>query len=148
MFIMIKTVLNRGGGWRSEDSWLLTASLTLLKWVQATILTPNGAVVVVIVWELDYNYLCNQCLSPLKLWVRDVLNTTLCDIGCHWLVTGRWFSLGTPVSSTNKTDRHDIAEILLKVALNIINPNPTSSVEVPTYLPITNDKIDQFLITV
>jgi hypothetical protein len=31
---------------------------------------------------------------------------------------GRWFSLGTPVSSTNKTDRHNIAEILLKVALN------------------------------
>jgi hypothetical protein len=25
-----------------------------------------------------------------------------------------------PVSSTNKTDRHDIAEILLKVALNTI----------------------------
>ena len=31
-----------------------------------------------------------------------------------------WFSLGTSVSSTNKTDRHDITEILLKVALNII----------------------------
>jgi hypothetical protein len=31
---------------------------------------------------------------------------------------------GTPVSSTNKTDRHDITEILLKVALNTINPNP------------------------
>jgi hypothetical protein len=31
------------------------------------------------------------------------------------------FSPGTLVSSTNKTDRHDIAEILLKVALNIIN---------------------------
>ena len=30
----------------------------------------------------------------------------------------RWFSLGTPVSSTNKTHRHDITEILLKVALN------------------------------
>ena len=30
------------------------------------------------------------------------------------------FSAGTPVSSTNKTDRHDIAEILLKVALNTI----------------------------
>jgi hypothetical protein len=28
---------------------------------------------------------------------------------------------GTPLSSTNKTDRHDIAEILLKVALNTIN---------------------------
>jgi len=29
--------------------------------------------------------------------------------------------VGTPVSSTNKTDRHDITEILLKVALNTIN---------------------------
>jgi hypothetical protein len=27
---------------------------------------------------------------------------------------------GTPVSSTNKTHRHDIAEIVLKVALNTI----------------------------
>jgi hypothetical protein len=29
------------------------------------------------------------------------------------------FFPGTPVSSTNKTDRHDITEILLKVALNV-----------------------------
>jgi hypothetical protein len=36
-------------------------------------------------------------------------------------MTGRWFSPGTPVSSTNKTDRHDIAEILLKMALKTIN---------------------------
>jgi hypothetical protein len=34
------------------------------------------------------------------------------------MVTGWWFSLGTAVSSTNKTDCHDITEILLKVALN------------------------------
>jgi hypothetical protein len=34
---------------------------------------------------------------------------------------GRWFSPGTPVSSSNKTDRHDITEILLKVALSTIN---------------------------
>jgi hypothetical protein len=33
---------------------------------------------------------------------------------------GRWFSPGPPVSSINKTDRHDVAEILLKVALNTI----------------------------
>ena len=32
------------------------------------------------------------------------------------------FSPGTPVSSTNETDRLDIAEILLKVALSTINP--------------------------
>ena len=35
-------------------------------------------------------------------------------------MTGRWFSPGPPVFSTNKTDRHDITEILLKVALNTI----------------------------
>ena len=34
--------------------------------------------------------------------------------------TGRWFSSGNPVSSTNKMDGHDIVEILLKVALNTI----------------------------
>jgi hypothetical protein len=33
------------------------------------------------------------------------------------LVHGRWFSPGTPASSTTKTGRHDIAEILLKVVL-------------------------------
>ena len=35
-------------------------------------------------------------------------------------LTGLWFSLGLPVSSTNKTDRHDIlvTEILLKMPLN------------------------------
>jgi hypothetical protein len=37
------------------------------------------------------------------------------------LAHGRWFSLGTPASSTTKDGRHDIAEILLKVALNTKN---------------------------
>jgi hypothetical protein len=32
-----------------------------------------------------------------------------------------WFSPGTPASSMTKTGRHDIAEILLKVALNTKN---------------------------
>jgi len=34
------------------------------------------------------------------------------------LAHDRWFSPGTPASSTTKTGRHDIAEIYLKVALN------------------------------
>jgi hypothetical protein len=46
--------------------------------------------------------------------------STLCDKVYQWLATSRWFSPGPPVSSTNKTDRHDITEILLKVALNTI----------------------------
>ena len=73
-----------------------------------------------------YECLCNQCLSPLKLWVwillrRGVLDTTLCNKVWQWLAAGRWFSPGTLVSFTNKTDHHDITEILLKVVLNTIN---------------------------
>jgi hypothetical protein len=36
---------------------------------------------------------------------------------------GRWFSQETPASSTTKTGRNDIAEILLKVALSTKNQN-------------------------
>jgi len=63
-------------------------------------------------------------------WVR----TRLCKLekGCTRLATasdkvyqllvhGRWFSPGTSASSTTKTGRNDIADILLKVALNTIN---------------------------
>ena len=52
-----------------------------------------------------YNYLWNQCLWCCEFESRS----------------GR----GPPVSSTNKTDRHDMTEILLKVALNTIKQNKT-----------------------
>jgi len=63
-------------------------------------------------------------ISAYHHWVRISIRarcTSLCDKVCQWLATGRWFSLGTPVSSTNNTDRHDITEILFKMALNTIN---------------------------
>jgi hypothetical protein len=47
------------------------------------------------------------------------------DKVCQLLATGRWFSPNPPVSSTNKTDRDDIAEILLKVALSTIKQTNT-----------------------
>jgi hypothetical protein len=59
------------------------------------------------------------------LWVRPPLrerSTTLFDKVCEWLAASRWFSPGPPVSSNNKTDRHYILEILLKVALTTIQP--------------------------
>ena len=64
-------------------------------------------------------------IAPLSYIIRilprgGALDTTLCDKNCQWLADGWWFSRGTLVSSTNKTDHHDIAEILLKVALNTI----------------------------
>ena len=74
----------------------------------------------------------NNLYKPITntAWVR----TRLCKLqkGCTRLVAaddkvyqllahGRWFSTGTPASSTTITGRHDIAEILLKVALSTIN---------------------------
>jgi len=44
-----------------------------------------------------------SCEFESRSW-RGLLSTTWCDKVCQWLSTGRWFSLGTPVSSTNKTD--------------------------------------------
>ena len=60
-----------------------------------------------------YNYLCNQCLSPLMLWLRISIRarcTTKCCKVSQWLATGRWLS--PPIKLT--------ASILLKVALNTI----------------------------
>ena len=64
------------------------------------------------------------------VWVR----ARLCKLqkGCNRLAAASdkvyqllaydmWFSPGTPASSTIKAGRHDIAEILLKVALCTIN---------------------------
>ena len=75
-----------------------------------------------------YNYICDQCLSPLVLWVKISIRarcTTLWFKVCQWLATGLWFSPGPPVSTTNKTDHHDITKILLKVALNTIKQTNT-----------------------
>ena len=44
--------------------------------------------------------------------------TSASDKVYQLLAHGRWFFPDTPASSTTKTGRHDIAEILLKVALN------------------------------
>ena len=70
-----------------------------------------------------YNYICNQYLSPLMLWVRISIRAwckTLCDKNCQWLATSRWLSPGRPVSSTNIIEYHNITEMFLTVALNTI----------------------------
>jgi hypothetical protein len=62
------------------------------------------------------------CEFEPRSW-RGVFDTTLCDKICQRLATGQWLSPSTLVSSTNKTDGHDITEILLKVALKVLDPN-------------------------
>jgi hypothetical protein len=79
-----------------------------------------------------YHFIC--CNQTNILSYKPITNTAwvrarLCKLqkGCtrlaaasdkiyQLLAHGRWFSPGTPASSTTKTGRHDIAEILLKVA--------------------------------
>jgi hypothetical protein len=56
--------------------------------------------------------------EPSSWW--GVLDRTFYDQVCQWLAEGRWFSSDIPLSSSNKTDHHDIAEILLKVTLSSI----------------------------
>ena len=53
-----------------------------------------------------------------------VLDTTLCDKVCQWLTTGRWFSPGNLISSTNIENwHHYVTEILLNVVINTVTPN-------------------------
>jgi hypothetical protein len=68
-------------------------------------------------WPIDLTSTTIEPLKYLDCHIHYTLDTTLCDKVCQWLATGWWFSL---VFSTNKTGRHDITEILLKVALNTI----------------------------
>ena len=68
-----------------------------------------------------YDYMCNQCLSP-------VVRSNPMYSMQHYVIklvsdlrqVGGFF-LGTPFSFINKPDRHDITEILLKETLNTIN---------------------------
>ena len=69
-----------------------------------------------------------------RMVVRFV-TTYLCN---QVLAAGRWFSQGTPISSTNKTDRHNITEILLKVALNTITPLHPNTIFIVTTAMLDN----------
>ena len=42
---------------------------------------------------------------------NNTFDNTLCDKVCQRLVAVWWLSQGTPVSSTNQTERYDITEI-------------------------------------
>ena len=65
-----------------------------------------------------YYYICNQCISPLTLQCRiPLIDYVIKFVRDLWQVGGflRVFRFPPPI--TNKTDRHDITEILLKASL-------------------------------
>jgi hypothetical protein len=51
-----------------------------------------------------------------------------------------FFSQSMPVSCINKTDRHDITIILLKMALNTIKPNQSKPIRTPTSFVLNVDQ--------
>jgi hypothetical protein len=57
-------------------------------------------------------------LCKLQKWCTRLAAAS--DKAYQLFAHGRWFSPGSSASSTNKTDHHDITEILLKVAWNTI----------------------------
>ena len=63
---------------------------------------------------------CNRCLSPQKLWVRILLMMRWIRCNIMWYTTGRWFSPGSTISFTNKTDRWNI----VKSGVKHHNPHP------------------------
>jgi hypothetical protein len=68
------------------------------------------------------SYYCVYFVQFLPITNKDVSSNLahgdMYSIHVKWLVVGPWFSSGAPVSSNYKTDRHDITEMLLKVAIN------------------------------
>ena len=62
------------------------------------------------------------CTQLCKLQLKGCTRLTAASDKVYQLLAhGPWFSPGTLASSTTKTGPHDIAEILLKVALNTKN---------------------------
>jgi hypothetical protein len=55
------------------------------------------------------------------------------------------FSASPPVSSTNKTERHDITEILLKVALNTISNKQTNNQTIVEILSLLVNSGEQII---
>jgi hypothetical protein len=96
----------------TPDYSIKSAGFILVSWVQTSPQLIKGPSWPWSYGSWIYNYLCNQYLSPHMLWVRISIRARCTTLGykvCQWLVTGRWFSL---VSSTNKTERQDIVEIV------------------------------------
>ena len=91
VFVLIISSTCKGPGWLNELGSYSCKPITNTAWVRAR--------------------LC-------KLQKESIRLAAASDKVYQLLAHGRWFSPGTLASSTTKTGRHDIAEILLKMKSN------------------------------
>jgi hypothetical protein len=96
-------------GWKS-----FTSKTTYINWWKYFEVKPDCT------YRYIFFYIIKQYLHALLFYWKGVL------IFNQLLAQGRWLSPGTLASSSTKTGRHDIADILLKVALNKINQNTSN----------------------
>ena len=89
-------------------------------------------------WVRSLDLTAHTSLSPIRRgFTSNFVNykkgctrlTAASDKVYQLLAQGQWFSPGTPASSTTKSGRHDIAEILLKVALKHQKSNQIKSIK-------------------
>jgi hypothetical protein len=107
--------------WRSQMQYALHYlynCIRILDHIWCTLLTGGRRDRDLMIVEFTTTYEINAINTNVMISNR-VLDITLCVNLFHWLVAGRWFYPGTPVS-TNKTDRYDISETILKMALSTI----------------------------
>jgi hypothetical protein len=64
-----------------------------------------------IMWHSLYH---SETIGIELILILIILLVFMGGMASQWLATGHRFSPGTQVSSTNKTDCHDITEVLLK----------------------------------
>ena len=112
----------------SQKSTYIPPSFYIVLYLVYIVLIQNTARARVAQWVRKLDYLSiHTRLSPIQRgFVSGFVNykkgctrlAVASDKVDQLLAHGRWFSLGTPASSTTKTGGHDIAEIVLKVALN------------------------------
>ena len=79
---------------------------------------------VVIVWYLYLQLPVQSVPITIKVVSSNPAHGKVCSIQ-HYVIKSDSDLRQMVVSSTNKTYHHDINEILLKVAFNVITPNPT-----------------------
>jgi hypothetical protein len=119
--------------------WTISTSITALTWFCKIYLSlsrtpkhfknlwPRPIKDIRNLWPRPIKDIRNLWPRPIKdirnLWPRPIkdIRNLASDKAYQLLAHGWWFSPGTPASSTTKTGRHDIAEILLKVELNTKN---------------------------
>jgi hypothetical protein len=127
--------------------YLVWISLILIRKLLCCLsLSTTGAIVAVIIWSLDQQLPAQSVTITTKIVSSNPIHGEVYSIQhyvikvCPWLATGQQFPPSTPVSSTNKIDRHDTTEILLKATLNTKNQTkPINCIFIRiVFLPIGN----------